>query len=184
MPFILRPSPEEQWRDVVGYEGLYLVSDFGRVKSIGYLRPGLIRRSYCTPGRYPMVNLWRDGVQSNYTVHALVDRAFNGPMPEGLELNHKDGVKQNGALSNLERVTRSENTLHAFSLGLKTGRKGMEHGRSVLTDEEVLAMREQAGSPNQRGRFRQGVIKELAAAYGVTRQCVGLALHGKTWKHL
>lgn len=184
MAFIVGPSQEEQWRDVVGYEGLYLVSDLGRVKSIGYQRRGLILRPYCMPDRYPMVNLWRDGVKTNLLVHQLVDRAFNGPIPADLEVNHIDGVKTNCARLNLERLTHAQNVQHAFEHGLRQSPKGMQHGSAVLTDDKVRAIRAAAGQPDAHGRFRRGVMKELAATHGASRQGISDVLHGRSWTHL
>lgn len=187
MAFVIGPGrnpDEEVWRDVVGYEGRYLVSSLGRIKSLVSRRPGSIRKLEYRADGYVQVNLWKDGVQKQRQIHILVDLAFNGPRVEWLEVNHKDGIKSNPALSNLERVTRSENALHAFSLGLRTVVRGSDHCQAVLTDEIVTAMRKEAGPLRTNGRFRHGVVKKLALQYGVSRQHVAAVLRQRRWSHI
>src|SRR5690242_12650358 len=82
------PTPEnqqEEWRPVVGYEGLYEVSDLGRVRSLRISR-------VMSPGRgeerYPHLILYRDKQPHIVSVHILVARAFLGPAPEGMEVHH------------------------------------------------------------------------------------------------
>lgn len=108
------PSNVERWRPVLGFEGIYEVSDRGRVKRIvpvlngpaGYiLRPGPSSH----PGGYVLVGLRRDGKPTTHTVHKLVLQAFVGPRPPGMECRHMDGNPTNNALSNLRWGTRKEN---------------------------------------------------------------------------
>ena len=91
----------ENWKDIVGYEGLYQVSDKGSVKSIGYgkeriLSPGKLQNGYLR------VNLCKNGEKKNLLVHRLVAQAFI-PNPDNLpEVNHKDEDKENNSVQNLE----------------------------------------------------------------------------------
>ena len=111
----------EVWRAIPGYEGLYEVSNRGRVRSVDRVaigRWGHNRRQAHilkqTPnGRgYLQVRFSIDGVKSAPLVHRLVASAFI-PNPEGLpQVNHKDGVKGNNSVDNLEWCTASENALH------------------------------------------------------------------------
>ena len=108
----------EVWRDIRGYEGLYQVSNLGRVKSIPRERTkgGILKPLKDTTG-YLSVNLYKNGKIKRYKIHRLVANNF-------LEVNHKDGNKLNNNLSNLEYVTRSQNILHRFrTLKQKTYRK-------------------------------------------------------------
>lgn len=112
-------APLEQWRPVVGYEGLYEVSDLGRVRSLPrygtigkLLKPGTAKR-----GGYLYVNLCRDGRPLNRTIHVLVAEAFLGPRPEGFDVRHLDGNRLNCARANLAYGTRSENNLDAVRHG-------------------------------------------------------------------
>lgn len=121
----------EEWRSVTGFEGLYEVSDQGNVRRSGRAaqrgnghgggaRVGHIRKPHLINGGYLVVQLWQQGRPSTCLVHVLVAAAFLGRCPNGHEVNHKDGNKQNNAPDNLEYLTHSENSLHAYRTGLRT----------------------------------------------------------------
>lgn len=100
------------WRQVLGFPH-YEVSDDGQVRRVGSSMPLRPRKH---GGGYQMVALSEDGVTTYHTIHRLVASAFIGIST--LEVNHKDGDKQNNAVSNLEWVTRSQNQRHAIDNGL------------------------------------------------------------------
>lgn len=121
----------EEWRAIEGFDGYYEVSDRGRVRSVERVveRPGSSRGGLTVPERllklnvtpkgYFRVQLSKDGKPSNRLVHCLVAEAFIGPKPEGEQVNHKDGLKSNNQLSNLEYMTPAENMQHAYDNGLR-----------------------------------------------------------------
>lgn len=120
----------EEWRPVVGFEGLYEVSDRGRVRRVGRAarngkgrgggaQIGLVLRLQEDRHGRRHVQLWRNGSYYNRLVHCLVASAFLGPCPQGKEVNHKRGVQAGDAAENLEYLTRSENILHAYATGLR-----------------------------------------------------------------
>lgn len=105
----------EAWRPVVGYEGLYEVSDHGRVRSIPRvdsrgrrIRGGILALTRA-PSGHVGVKLSRGGVYERGKVHRMVLTAFIGPAPEGHEALHGDGDPANNRLENLRWGTRSEN---------------------------------------------------------------------------
>lgn len=109
------------WVPVVGYEGLYEVSDRGRVRSIprpstkgGILRQGVNKRD-----GYPSVKLSREGRKTHLAVHVLVITAFRGVRSEGAECRHLNGDRTDNRLENLQWGTSAENS-----------RDMVEHGRS------------------------------------------------------
>lgn len=108
----------EEWRPVVGYEGLYEVSDRGRVRSFPRQGTGggLVSQRLNNRG-YPIVSMTRPGHWATRTVHRLVTEAFIGPRPGGMEVRHLDGNRANAQLSNLSYGTRSENNLDAVGHG-------------------------------------------------------------------
>ena len=131
----------EQWRSVVGFEGVYSVSNQGRVrrdKGGKGIVTGLILKGSLTKGGYRLVILYDKPNQRAVTVHTLVAEAFIGPRPPGYEVNHIDGNKPNNSVGNLEYVTRAENTRHANALGLR--RYGEDWYCARLTDEQIIEL--------------------------------------------
>lgn len=139
----------EIWLAVPGYEGVYEVSNFGRVRSLlrlvnsrwgkvmrkgVTLRPGLVM-----PGGYRQVALQRDGVTTPRYVHDLVLEAFVGPAPAGHECRHLDGDSENNRLDNLAWGTRLENAQDKMRHG--TVRRGETHGSTKLPDSVVVEIR-------------------------------------------
>jgi hypothetical protein len=99
-------ATHETWKPVVGYEGLYEVSDRGRVRTVPrILKPGTLNHGHLH------VNLWINRKGKTRTVHRLVAAAFIGPCPDGQEVRHLDGNPTNNAVENLKYGTRSENLL-------------------------------------------------------------------------
>lgn len=126
---------EEIWKDVKGFEGHYMVSNLGRVKSvIGFCRKGN-RNKILSSGpdnKYQLVVLCKDSNKHPIRVHALVAKAFI-PNPENKPyVNHINGIKHDNRLENLEWVTKSENELHAHRTGLKAPLRGERNHLSQL----------------------------------------------------
>lgn len=107
-------SSNEQWRDVLGYEGIYHVSDHGRVRRVLQsrgTRPGLLKPTANPRSGYLTVMLWRENKGRRIAVHRLVAQAFLGPAPDGMEVCHRDDDNGNNHVSNLRWDTHSENHL-------------------------------------------------------------------------
>ena len=105
----------ENWKAIAGYEGLYQVSNLGRVKSLNYNHTGTdkILKPGKNHGGYLHVNLCKDGHPKHLLVHRLVAEAFI-PNPNNLEtVNHKDEVKTNNVASNLEWMSREDNVAYS-----------------------------------------------------------------------
>ena len=101
----------EEWRDILGFEGRYMASNLGRIKSILYR--GYYKETIFTPWKnrngYYMVSLRKDGKKVGKIVSRLVYEAFNGPIPEGLQVNHINEDKSDNRLENLNLMSPSEN---------------------------------------------------------------------------
>ena len=98
----------ETWKSIAGYEGLYEVSDLGRVKSLKYGKERILKPGGDTHG-YLQVILCKDGHVKKFTVHRLVATAFISN-PHNLEtINHKDEDKTNNLVSNLEWMSLKDN---------------------------------------------------------------------------
>ena len=121
----------EQWRDVDGYEGMYQVSDLGRVRSLKYGRVKVLR-AYKNRYGYLKVFLWKDGKRYNIYVHRLVANAFIPNSDESKnEINHINEVKTDNRASNLEWCDRSYN--NAYN-GLHYRRRHTNYRRNAIKD--------------------------------------------------
>jgi len=175
----------ERWRDVVGYEELYEVSDHGRVRSVsreGRRYAGCILSMPLKTERgrktYPRVNLSNRGTRRTRTVHKLVAEAFLGPCPEGREVDHCDGDKTNNRPSNLEYVTHAENRGRAKKLGLCRGGclRGEDSGTARLTEAQVRRIR----ALYDRGRTQ----KSIAQRFGMSQPHIHAIVHRRAWAHV
>ena len=120
---------EEIWRDIKGYEGLYQVSNLGRIKSLArnihlptctkFISEKILNLCTCKLKGYIKITLMR----KSFKVHRLLAQAFI-PNPENKpQINHIDGIKKNNCVSNLEWCTAKENNIHAFKTGLRPSSK-------------------------------------------------------------
>lgn len=140
----------EIWKDIANYEGLYQVSNTGRIKSCertktlrgGYERfvPEKIKNTLNDRYGYPSVRLCKEGKKKPFTIHRLVAIHFIENPCGKLTVNHVDGIKTNNNVLNLEWATMSEQIKHAFRIGLKVspskirpgmlGKFGKDHNQS------------------------------------------------------
>lgn len=108
---------KEIWKDIKGYEGLYQVSNLGRVKSTRRNKEKIMKPNKGKKG-YLRLNFTINYKSKSFQVHRLVAKAFI-PNPGNLpEVNHIDGNKANNNIKNLEWVTSKENCNHAWNIGL------------------------------------------------------------------
>jgi len=175
----------EEWRDVVGYEGYYQVSNLGRIKGLERivicnkkgntkkLKEKMMSQS-CTKD-YLSINLRMNGKVSFFTVHRLIAIAFI-PNPENKpEVNHIKGNKYDNRIWMLEWSTKSENGKHAFQLGLSVSKKGSDCVNSKLTEQQVLEIRELGKSLN---------FKQISIIYKVSPSSISNIVKRKSWTHI
>ena len=108
----------EIWKPIKGYEGLYEVSNFGRIKSLNYNHTGkgkILKQNQIMNG-YKSVMLYKDGNGKNYLVHRLVAEAFLPNPNDYKEVNHKDENPQNNIVSNLEWCDRLYNVRYGTGI--------------------------------------------------------------------
>lgn len=134
-----------EWRPipVEGYEQYYSVSDEGQVRrekpGCG-TRVGLILKPRFDSDGYVVVVLWKWNIRKDCKVHQAVLGAFVGAPPFGFTVNHKDGIKKNNLLSNLEYVSIAQNNLHAWRNLPRRPHKKSTHCRRghLFTEENII----------------------------------------------
>ena len=130
-------APEEEWRDVLGFEELYQVSNLGNVRTVKRGEATVMSQEEQWNG-YLSVHLRNKGVERRASVHRLVAEAFI-PNPDGLrDVNHKNGIKTDNRVENLEWLSHSDNMKHQYQV-LKTGRYGhlYKPAEPLIKDERI-----------------------------------------------
>lgn len=162
----------EIWREAVGYENLYRISNLGNLQDI---LTGKIRKSSLNSRGYPQLHLWRNGKKRNHTIHSLVMASFVGDRPTMMDINHRNGNKTDNRIENLEYVTRSQNIKHAFSIGL-ISKQGEKNPRAKLTDALIFSIR-QLRKEGMTGRM-------LSRKFGISDGHVSDIVHHRLWAHV
>ena len=157
----------ELWKPVKGYEG-YEVSNKGRVRN----KSGRILKEMDNGRGYKTVVLTK---QKRLYVHRLVAENFIENSSQYKEVNHKDGVKNNNDVANLEWCTRRYNNIHAFRMGLKS-HKGEKAPCSKLSEKDVrkIFLARSCGIKSS----------ELQKMFNVSDECIRSIYKGINWKHL
>jgi len=171
----------EVWLPVIDYEGIYEVSNHGRIRrdfaaparSLGV--PGRILTPCSGPKGYLLVTLSKAGIVTTKRLHKIVLSAFCGDAPfSGAHAAHNDGDKQNCRLDNLRWATPAEN--QADRVRHKTDIRGSDVFGAVLCEAEVSEIRKRINGGERN--------PSIASDYGVSISTIHLIRHNRTWRHV
>jgi len=156
---------EEIWKEVVGYESYYLVSNLGRVRSLDRYCPNrtgsgkqtgrILKQTKCVKG-YLRVAFSLNKIKKQVSVHRLVAKAFIENPENKEQVNHKNCIKDDNNVNNLEWCTNIENVKHAYDNNLIRLNYGEKHHNSKLKNHQVLSIRERISN----GESRLAIAKE------------------------
>lgn len=165
------------WKDIPGWEGYYKISKKGQVRSLPRIKKGRNDLTYKTEGKlishyqhpngYVYVNLRVPGRSRYSLVHRLLALTFIPNPHSKSEINHKNGIKNDNRLSNLEWVTRSEQIKHAFKNGLSKPNYSMKgkFGKNHHSSRTIMQL-------DKNLRIVQ-VFESMGEAYRATGVCSG-----------
>lgn len=168
----------EYFKEIVDFEKLYAISNLGNVKPLErrvehpitgiqivkerILKPDLRRG-------YQYISLCKNGIVKGFLIHRLVAVHFIDFIEEKNEVNHKNGIKTDNRVENLEWVNSSENQIHAVKNGLQAS--GSDHKNSKLNQNQVIEIR----NSNESYSF-------LSKKYNVSKSCICSIKKNKTYK--
>ena len=125
----LRLVMKKEWKEIKGYEGKYIISNYGEIISLPRYKENKGKMQYVEPREickyvnkkngYVYVQLWNNAEYKNIRLHRLVAEHFIEKIKGKEQINHIDGNKQNNRVDNLEWCTCRENIQHAYKIGLR-----------------------------------------------------------------
>lgn len=171
---------EESWKDIKGFEGLYQVSNLGRVKTLEkevshsrnkllkVKRKSIIKKQvFNKKNGYMYVSLNKDKKMYNFSIHRLVAIHFIDNFNNKSEVNHIDGNKTNNTILNLEWVNAKENTNHSFKIGHPSK-------RIKLNVDKVIEIRKLYSTGNY-------TLNYLSKVYEVKTKTIKKVINRETW---
>lgn len=164
----------EIWKEVKGFEDCYEISNLGNLRTkerlVKHYKGGFrkykaqVKKTRLNHKGYLRCNLKKDGKRYDFSVHRLVAIAFLKKDKERELVNHKNGIKTDNRLENLEWCTQEENVKHAVKTRLI---------KTKLTDKEAMEIKNSKLSN-----------RKLAKQYGIDSTIVWRIKNGKAYKHL
>lgn len=177
---------KEITKNVKGYEGIYTISNFGKVTSLARVDSAgheLKQRVLVNwvHKSYEYVSLCKNWIVKKFLVHRLVAQYFVPNTDNKAEVNHIDGVKSNNAYSNLEWTTHAENMRHAGKSGLMKpyDRRGEKHMSNKLNEKQVRVIKHLLKTI----KTKMTHVK-IAKIFNVSTSTINLISSGHSWKHV
>lgn len=173
-------------KDIEGFEGLYAVTEDGRVwctrKGGFWLKPSRMKSCIW----YLSASLWKNKKYHAIKIHRLVAKAFIPNSENKPEVNHKNGVKDDNRVENLEWVTRKENRRHAFKNGLiPPVPRGEENAASKYSNELIKEIREAYLIKKDKPKKCHLIsYRKLAKKYGMSKTNIESIITRNSWTHI
>jgi len=187
-------TQDEVWKDAIGYEGYYKVSNIGRVKSLprnGTIKQERIMKIKISKAGYATVHLRKSGYSKHRKIHRMVAKAFIEAVEGKPLINHIDGDKLNNTIDNLEWCTHKENVQHAHDTGLaKTDMKQIAEARAISIAVRTKKVRQLDMQGNEIREFKS--MTEARKHLGKTSStmiagvCMGIrkSYEGFKWEYV
>jgi len=164
----------EIWKDIEGFNGIYQISNLGKVKSFKNNQINILK-NYINNSGYPEVNLRKNKKKKHLTIHRLIAVYFIDNPNNLPEVNHLDGDKTNYSISNLEWSTHANNIQHAYDTGLQPLPLGEKNSAAKLTEKQVIEIRAIDLSISS---------AKVAKQYNIGKTAIKDIRARKTWKHI
>lgn len=164
----------EEWRSIEGFEGLYDVSNFGRVRSLKRGRVIILNLESTGSGGIPNFGAYKQGKRYKFTVHRCVAAAFLGPRPDNLQICHNDGNPKNNHVSNLRYDTAKNNQFDRHAHGTRC--IGSKNPLVKLKEEDISKIFDLRNSGKS--------YVDIATVFKVSDSTVQSVCSGTTWKEL
>jgi len=181
--FIMKTNLEKFY-PVVGYEGIYEINKNGIVKSIiretntcGRKPSGKIIKQFIGRGGYLYIALRKNKKQTSVLMHRILAITFIPNEEDKPTVNHKNSIRTDNRLSNLEWNTYSENNSHAHKLGKQSEYYGENHSQSKLKEKQVIEIR----SKYIKHKY---TAPDLAKEYKVSKGAIVAILNRTTWRNI
>lgn len=175
----------EKWAEIPRYS-LYQASTMGRLKTFNWKNQG--RERIMKPALdgcgYLRTMLKNDnGKIETIKVHRIILKTFLGePIFDNYECNHKNGIRTDNRLINLEWISRSENQRHSYNFLGREKKFGEKNHEATLSDSQVIEIRKnyEYGKNCKKGKTKLQIAKEYNTSFSVIKRII----QGNTWRHL
>jgi len=178
----------EIWKDIPNYEGLYQASNLGNLRSLNYKKTGKIQNLKQAKNRngYCLCALHKNGKLKSHLVHRLI--AYTFLEISTLVINHKNGVKTDNRIENLEFVTQKDNIIHGQKIGLYKNRNKLtsERFKKMVGEDNYFCKLSNEKVKEIRRLYKTKLYtqKELGEIFGVAGPVISNIVNYKTWKHI
>jgi hypothetical protein len=169
---------EEIWKDITDFEGLYKISNLGKIKRIPSIKCKKERyiAACLNDNGYYIIRLYKNSKGKCAKLHRLIAQAFIPTVEGKTFINHINGIKTDNRIENLEWCTKAENSQHAIKMGLHKI-QGSKHFAAKLDEEKVLSLRREY-------KERKMKVVDLQRKYGISKSAFHQIVNRVRWRHI